>query len=184
MILDPLWPMLRAVTRLMLLCLIAAALALPTALARTPLPPRPQGAGKEPTARGGIVGGKRFRARSALAQYDASGDIYLYLFQKRVRCRLVTYADAPYIWVWVHTEGTPPVVGKPSLSNGRDFVQVNFVLKGHYVAIQPGVRLVFTRVDPRRNGVWHGRLAVKRTRLKGRVYAYAGTFAARWCGRL
>jgi hypothetical protein len=52
----------------------------------------------------------------------------------------VSYADAPYIWIWLHTEGTPPTIGKPWRSNGRTVVQVNFVLQGHYVAVQPGVR--------------------------------------------
>ena len=162
----------------------ALVLALPAAWAKTPLPIAPQGSGRDPTAGGGTIAGKPFRAVSAIAQYDVpGGDVYIYILGKRVSdpCRLVTYDDAPYVWIWLHTEGTRPVVGKPSRSNGRDVVQVNFVLEGHYVAVQPGVRLVLTRVDPRRNGVWHGRLTVKTASLDGRTYAYAGTFAARWC---
>jgi hypothetical protein len=73
----------------------------------------------------------------------------------------VSYADAPYIWIWLHTEGTPPTIGKPWRSNGRTVVQVNFVLQGHYVAVQPGVRLVLTRIDPHPDGVWHGQLTDK-----------------------
>lgn len=166
--------------------LVAAVLlvALPAAWARTPLPAKPQGSGHEPTAGGGTIGGKPFRAVSAIARYDVpGGDVYIYILGKRVSdpCRLVTYADAPHVWIWLHTEGTRPVVGRPSRSNGRDFVQVNFVLEGHYIAVQPGVRLVLTRVDARQDGVWHGRLTVKKAALDGKTYAYSGTFAARWC---
>jgi hypothetical protein len=165
---------------------VCAVVVLPAAWAKTPLPAKPYGAGKEPTAGGGTIGGKPFHAVSAVAQYDVpGGDIYIYVFAKRVTdpCRIVSYGDAPYVWTWLHTEGTPPVVGKPSRSNGHDVVQVNFVLHGHYVAVQPGVKLVLTRVDSRRGGVWHGRLTVKKQTLNGKAYAYSGTFAARWCAK-
>jgi hypothetical protein len=161
-------------------------LTLSSAWAKTPLPGKAQGSGTERTAGVGTIGGKPFRAVSAIAQYATpGGDIYIYIFGKPVAnaCRVVSYADAPYVWVWLHTEGTPPVVGRPSRSNGRDVVQVNFVLQGHYVAVQPGVRLVLTRVDPKPNGLWRGRLTVNKTFLSGKTYAYSGTFAARWCGR-
>jgi hypothetical protein len=62
------------------------------------------------------------------------------------------------------------------------FVQVNFVLWGHYIAVQPGVGLFLTRIDTRKGGVWHGGVRVAKQTIKGRTYSYDGTFAARWCG--
>jgi hypothetical protein len=164
---------------------VAAALFAAGASGRTPLPPKPLGSGTEPTAGGGVFGGKPFRARFAFAQYDSAGaDLYLYLFPRRVAaCRPVAYDDAPYVWVIVHTEGSRLRVGTPSASNGRDIVQVNFTFKDHYVSVTPGVTLVFTRVDPARNSLWHGRLTVKKLTYNGLPYSYAGTFAARWCGK-
>jgi hypothetical protein len=154
-----------------------------SALARTPLPSKAQGSGAEPTAGGGIVAGAPFAARSAIARYDtASGDIYVYLFKRQAGCHLVSFSDAPYVWVWIHTEGTPLDVGRPMRTSGTTrFAQVNFVLADHYVAVQPGVRLTFTRVDPAKGSLWHGRLVVARTTYKGKVFSYNGTFAARWC---
>src|SRR5262249_38064827 len=82
-------------TRRTLAALIAicAGVALPAAWAKTPLPSKPQGSGTEPTAGGGTIAGKPFRAVSAIAQYDVpGGDIYIYVFAKRVThpCRIVS----------------------------------------------------------------------------------------------
>jgi len=172
------------VKRAAVLAAAVAALVLAAAQAKTPLPAKPQGNGKEPTAGGGVVSGAPFRARSAIAQYDSSGDIYIYIFNKKVGCRLISYADAPHVWVWIHTNGTPLDVGRPMRTSGTTrFVQVNFVLSDHYIAVQPGVRLTFTRIDTGKSGVWHGRLNVAKQTFKGRAYSYNGTFAARWCGK-
>ncbi len=84
------------------------------------------------------------------------------------------------------TAGSPLVVGAPSLQRGdKNFVQVSFyVARTHYYAVQPGVRLVLTRVDAKRNKHWHGKLFVPTTRIEGKTFSFAGTFAARWCGRV
>ena len=153
------------------------------ALANTPLPAKPQGTGAEPTAGGGVMKDVPIAARYAVMQVDSpGGDLNLYLSSKRLGCGIVGYNSAPFVWVIVHTQGSPPVVGKPSLSKGHDIVQVNFTFKDHYVSATPGVRLVFTRIDPRKNGVWHGSLTVKKLMYQGHAYSYKGTFAARWCG--
>lgn len=165
--------------------LVGALVLVVGAAAKTPLPAKPQGAGREPTAGGGVIGGVPIRPRYAVVEYGVpGGDLYLSLSPKPVGCGLVSSNQAPYLWVIVHTDGAPPRVNKPSLSlsNGRDIVQVNFTFKDHYVGVTPGVTLVFTRVDPSKKGVWHGRLAVKKVSYEGRAYSYAGTFAARWCG--
>lgn len=171
--------------RAAVLALVAAAVLAAGAAAKTPLPAKPEGAGAEPTAGGGVMSGAPIRPRYAVIEYDALGnDLYLYLSPEPVACSgMLGYDRAPFVWVIVHTEGTPPRVGKPSLSNGRDIVQVNFTFKDHYVSATPGVTLVFTRIDPKRSSVWHGRLTVKKLSYQGHPYSYSGTFAARWCGK-
>ena len=171
--------------RAAVLAVAFSAFALPAAQAKTPLPAKPQGAGSEPTAGGGVINGASFHARSAIVQVDsATGDVFVYVFSKKVGCRVISYSDAPYVWLWIHTNGTPLDVGKPLRTNGTvRFVQVNFVLSDHYIAVQPGVRLTFTRIDTRKSGVWHGRLTVGKQTVKGRAFSYGGTFAARWCGK-
>jgi hypothetical protein len=170
--------------RALVLVVAAAGLATSAAFAKTPLPQHAQGAGKEPTAGGGVIGSAPFAARSALVQYDkTSGDVYIYVFKKPTTCHVVSFSDTPYVWVWIHTEGTPLDVGRAMRTSGTSrFVQVNFVLAGHYVAVQPGVRLTLSRVDTAKGGVWHGHLTVAKTRQSGKTFSYDGTFAARWCG--
>lgn len=170
--------------RTVILVVVVAGVVVASALGKTPLPSKAQGTGEQPTAGGGVVASVPFTARSALVQYDkASGDVYVYLFKKKAGCHLVSFSDAPYVWVWIHTEGTPLDVGRPMRTSGTSrFVQVNFVLHDRYIAVQPGVRLTFTRVDPARRSLWHGRLTVARKTNKGKVFSYSGTFAARWCG--
>ena len=148
----------------------------------TPLPPKPRGSGAEPTAGSGVMRGVPVRPRYAIVESESSGgDLYLYLSPKRLNCGTVSYDQAPYVWVIVHTSAAPPV-GKPTTTKGEDIVQVNFTFKDHYVSVTPGVTLVFTRIDPTKNGVWHGRLTVKTLMQQGHAYSYVGTFAARWCG--
>jgi hypothetical protein len=172
--------------RLVLLLAVAAALLSPAANAKTPLPAKPAGTGNEPTAGGGVMPGKSFSAHYAVALLDISFDqVEIYLFPKRVACSDVAFANPPYVDVVVETSGSPLLVGRPSLQNGRAFVQVDFhpATGNEYYAIQPGVSITFTRVDPARNSLWHGSVTVKRQRLKGHVFSYSGTFAARWCGK-
>src|SRR5262245_48429608 len=159
--------------RALVLAAAVATLAASAALAKTPLPQHAQGTGKQPTAGGGVVGGAPFAARSALAQYDSrSGDVYVYIFKKQVGCHFVSFSDAPYVWVWIHTEGTPLDVGRQMRTSGTSrFVQVNFVLANHYIAVQPGVRLTISRLDPARGGVWHGRLTVAKTKQSGKTFS-------------
>ena len=164
----------------------AAALSCATAVAKTPIPAKQEGTGSEPTAGGGVIAGKSFRAGYAVALLDVSFDqVEVYLFPKRVACSDVPFATPPYVVVTVDSNGAPIKVGHPSLQNGSAYVQVDFhpVKSSKYYAIQPGASITFTRVDPARNGVWHGNLTVKRQHFEGHVFAYAGTFAAHWCGK-
>ena len=87
--------------------------------------------------------------------------------------------------VTVDTNGSPLIVGHPSLQNGQAFVQVDFhpATGSKYFAIQPGASITFTCVDPARNSAWHGSLTVERQHFEGHLFSYNGTFAAVWCGK-
>src|SRR5215475_5617002 len=122
--------------------LLALAFAVAATAAKTPYPPPTGGAGAEPIG----------------------GHYVLYLTQKPVPCTRAYLAKPPYLTVSIVT-GSLLVVGKPSLQRGStDFVQVDFfVSPTHYYAVQPGVKLVLTRVDAAPNAVWHGTVAVPTT---------------------
>ena len=172
--------------RLFLMLAVATALLSPAASAKTPIPTKAEGSGSEPTAGGGVMPGKAFTARDAVALLDTSFDqVEIYIFPKHVACSDVLFTQPPYIDVTVDTHGSPLLIGRPSLQNGVAFVQVNFhpATGSKYFAIQPGASITFTHVDPARNGVWHGSLTVKRQHFEGHVFSYSGTFAARWCGK-
>ena len=170
-----------------LITIAAAALLLASAaFASTPLPTRAEGAGREPTAGGGVMPGGSFKAHYAIALLDISfNQIEVYLLPKRVACNAVLFVNPPYVQVTVDTHGSPLIVGRPSLQNGRAFVQVDFHPAGinKYFAIQPGASITFTHVSPARNSTWHGRLTVKRQHFEGHLFSYKGTFAAHWCGK-
>lgn len=172
--------------RFIVVLAVAAAVLSPAAGAKTPIPAKAVGSGNEPTAGGGVMPGKSFTARYAVALLDISFDqVEIYLFPKHVACSDVLFTQPPYVAVTVDTHGSPLLVGKPSLQNGVAYVQVDFhpATGSKYFAIQPGASITFTRVDPARNGVWHGSLTVKRQHFDGHVFSYSGTFAARWCGK-
>ena len=174
--------------RLSALLFIAATVGLlaSSAVAKTPIPTAPAGSGNEPTAGGGTVAGQNFKARYADVLLDVSFDqLQVYLFPKRVACSDVAFASAPYVEITVDTNGAPIRVGRPSVANGTAFVQVDFHPSkgGGDFAIQPGVSVTFTKVDPKHNALWHGRLTVKKQRFQGKQYSYNGTFAATWCGK-
>jgi len=163
----------------------AAVTLLPAAAAaKTPYPPRAGGSGSEPTAGSGTGAGVSYKPRYALATYDGENYV-LYLTQKPLACSNTLLAKPPYLTVTI-VAGSPLVTGAPTPNTGdQSFVQVDFFVGPvHYYAIQPKVKLVLTRVDPARNGVWHGRLTVPLTHFEGKTFSFDGTFAARWCGRV
>jgi hypothetical protein len=163
--------------------LAAAGLLVGSAAAKTPYPPKASGSGTETTGGSGLGAGVSFAPRFALATYD--GEHYvLYLTPKPVTCAKAVFTKPPYLTVTI-VGGAPLVVGKPTPNSGSSaFVQVDFFVgPTHYYAVQPKVKLVLTRVDPRKNGVWHGRVTVPTTHFEGKSFSFAGTFAARWCGK-
>jgi NADH:ubiquinone oxidoreductase subunit 3 (subunit A) len=174
-------------TGLLIAVALAAALSAAAANAKTPIPAKAEGSGNEPTAGGGTMAGQSFSPHYAVALLDITFDqVEVYLFAKKVACSDVAFATPPFVDVIVDSQGAPLLVGKPSLQNGHAFTQVEFhptATKGKYFAIQPGASITFTRADPARNGVWHGKLSVKRQTFEKKVFAYDGTFAATWCGK-
>jgi hypothetical protein len=172
--------------RLLAAAALAAGTLVAAALAATPIPTSPEGSGSEPTAGGGSMLGQTFAARYAIAQLDISfNQLEVYVFQKPVACSEVFFASPPYVEVTVDTAGKPIIIGHPSLQNGIAFVQVDFhpAHSEKYYAIQPGASITFTKVDPTKHGIWHGRLSVTKQRSDGGTFAYSGTFAAHWCGK-
>jgi hypothetical protein len=166
---------------------LALALAGAATAAKTPYPPPTGGAGAETTGGAGLGAGVAFHPTFALATYEPIGGHYvLYLLPKPATCAQAYLAKPPYLTVSVVTAGSPLVVGKPSLQQGdANFVQVDFyVSTTHYYAVQPGVRLVLTRVASAPGSTWHGTVAVPTTHFEGKTFSFAGTFAARWCGKV
>jgi hypothetical protein len=173
--------------------LVAAATALViggAALAtNTPYPPPSGGSGTETTGGSGSGEGLTITPKYAYATYDTVlGKYVIYLTAKPVSCTETYYAKPPYLAVYVITDGSPLVVGKPSLQKGdKDFVQVDFFVEPkhptYYTLVQPGVQLVLTHVSTAKNALWHGRLTVPLTLYGGKTYQFSGTFAARWCGK-
>lgn len=156
------------------------------AAAKTPFPPPTGGSGTEPTTGSGVGAGVSFQPRYGIATYEPiSGSYVIYLTTKPLPCARTYLAKPPYLTVSIITDGSPLVVGAPSLQHGTsDFVQTDFyVSTTHYYAVQPGVKLVLTRVDAKPKAEWHGRLTVPRTRFEGKRFSFSGTFAAAWCGK-
>jgi hypothetical protein len=169
-----------------LLVIAATALAAPVALAKTPIPTSAEGSGSEPTAGGGLFAGQSFKAGFADAVLDISFDqLEVFIFPKKVACSDIPFESPPYLEVTVDTDGTPIRVGSPSLANGKAFVQADFhpAKGGGDYAIQPGVSVIFTKVDPAHDSLWHGKLAVSDQHFQGHEFSYDGTFAATWCGK-
>jgi hypothetical protein len=156
------------------------------AYAKTPFPPRTAGTGTEPIAGSGLGAGVIFRPRFAIATYEPIGGNYIiYLTGRPLPCTRTYLATPPYLTVSIVTGNAPLVVGAPSHQRpDAEFVQADFYISTtHYYAVQPGVKLVLTRVDATPNALWHGRLTVPVTHFEGKTFSFSGTFAAGWCGQ-
>ena len=156
-----------------------------------PYPAQHQGMGREPTKGSGIFAGTPFVPRSALADYQIGlsccpsktvGNVNVYLFERRgVTCSSLEAAKSKRFFSYtLETDGKRLPVGR--VVPGSVFQQASFNILGLTTGFQPGVSVVFTRIDTARNGVWHGRIAVPRQVFNHKTYAYKGTFAAPWCG--
>jgi hypothetical protein len=156
-----------------------------------PYPAQHQGSGHEPTAGSGVFAGTRFVPRSALADYEIGlaccpqgkvGNVNVYLFEQGgVSCRSLEAAKSKRFFSYsVETDGKTLPVGR--VIPAGLFQQASFNVVGLTTGFQPGVSIVFTRIDTSPKGVWHGRIKVPRQSFKHKRYAFTGTFAAHWCG--
>jgi hypothetical protein len=162
---------------------------LTTAAIAAPPPARfPQqraGMGSETTAGSGLFAGDLYRARSAVIRWNGHiGSLDLYLFRRRVAgcAGFERAATEPgkLLQIAVAREAVKLPVGTPVRRPLAEFITQRRTPPPDVVLVRPVV-LVFTRVDTTKNALWHGRVTVKPRRVQGRVYSYAGTFAARWC---
>ena len=171
------------------MCAIAGVVALATADTRRRKGPVSASNGRdgtEQTAGSGTGADVVFRPRYGIATYEPiSGSYVIYLTDKPLPCTRTYLATPPYLTVSIVTAGSPLVVGAPSLQRpDANFVQTDFyVSTTHYYAVQPGVKLVLTRIDAKPKALWHGRLTVPLTHFEGKTFSFAGTFSASWCGR-
>jgi hypothetical protein len=154
-------------------------------------PAQHQGSGREPVQAGGVFAGTAFVAHSALADYEVGlsccpsktvGNVNVFLFERAgVTCRGLEAARAERFFSYeVETDGKRLPVGR--VVPGNLFQQASFNVVGLTTGFQPGVSIVFTRINTSANGVWHGRIKVPRQTFNHKTYALTGAFAARWCG--
>lgn len=167
------------------------ALLVSVAVGLGPYPAQHQGSGREPTEGSGVFAGTRFVPRSALADYEIGlsccpsksvGNVDVFLFERAgVTCRGLEAARSNRFFSYsVETDGKRLPVGRVVAAGF--FQQASFNVVGLTTGFQPGVSIVFTRIDTSPNGVWHGRIKVPRQSFKHKTYAFTGSFAARWCG--
>jgi hypothetical protein len=163
-------------------------------LAASALGPYPQqraGSGGEPTRGSGVFAGTSFVPRSALVDYEIGlsccpstrvGNVNMYLFERSgVTCRSLEAAKSRRFFSYsVETDGKKLPVGR--VVPASVFQQASFNIVGLTTGFQPGVSIVFTRIDTTTHGIWHGRITVPRQTFKHKTYAFTGTFAAPWCG--
>lgn len=160
-----------------------AALAFPAALPAASFPPQRQGSGKEATAGGGVFAGKPYRARSALVKWDGFA-LNLYLLAGAETCATLFDASGKgdVVQVILTQDAKKLPVGAPLPNPTVEFVSHGTGGSNSIGLVQRGVKLVLSRVDTSKAGVWHGSLSVAKTALNGKPFSYAGTFAARGCG--
>jgi hypothetical protein len=171
--------------------LLAIAAVAATAGAPGPYPAQHGGAGSEPTNASGIFAGTGFVARSALVDYELGasccpkstvGQVNVYLFERAgVSCATLEGAkDKRFFSYTVETDGKSLAVGR--IAPASLFQQASFNVIGNTTGFQPGVSILFTRIDTAGGGIWHGRITVPSQKYNGKTYSLNGTFAARWCG--
>jgi len=156
-----------------------------------PYPAQRQGSGREPTAGSCIFAGTRFVPGSALSDYEIGlsccpaktvGNVNVFLFERRgVTCRLLDVAKSKRFFSYtVETDGKKLPVARVTPTGL--FQQASFNVVGLTTGFQPGVSIVFTRIETSAGSVWHGRINVPRQTYNHKTYAFTGTFAAHWCG--
>jgi hypothetical protein len=180
----------RTVQRRALICVVFAALAFSSTAAAVPFPLQREGKGTEPLSGAGVFAGRTFRPTTAFVRWDPHLRVLdLLLFTGRSAphaCGSVAQAAARasrLVEIGLSHQAKRLLVGRPLAGPIVEFVSHGATGAPRVEALQHGVRLILTRVDTARGGVWHGRLSVHSTRIAGGRYGYAGTFSAGWCSR-
>jgi hypothetical protein len=175
-----------SVPAIALAVVVLACLLVPVASAAI-FPRERMGIGNERTTGGGIIAGTRFTPRSAVVVWKRKwSSLTLYLLaQKGVTCaKLKHEAGRPGRLIQVSIPSAPRVnVNKPTIAQAV-FIQIprDPTKPQQASGLKNGPKVTFTRVDTYPGGMWHGRFEVPHLAYgDGRVYAYKGTFAARWC---
>ena len=138
-----------------------------------------------------IFAGTAFVARSALVNYEIGksccpaksvGNVNVFVFERAgITCAILESAkSARFFSYTVETDGKRLPVGRAPSS--AFFQQASFNIVGLTTGFQPGVSIMFTRIDTATGAVWHGRVTVPRQTYNKKLYGFNGTFAARWCG--
>jgi hypothetical protein len=154
-------------------------------------PPQHQGSGREPTRGSGVFAGTPFVPHTALADYEIGlsccpsktvGNVNVFLFERAgVTCGSLEAARSNRFFSYtLETDGERLPVGR--LVPAGLFQQASFNIVGLTTGFQPGVSIVFTRIDTSASGVWHGRIRVPRQVFKHKRYGLTASSAARWCG--
>jgi hypothetical protein len=156
-----------------------------------PYPAQHQGTGREQTVGSAVFAGTKFLPRSALVDYEVGksccpdkmvGDVNVYVFERAgVTCAKLGAARSSRFFSYsVETDGKKLPVGHPL--SAVFFQQASFNIVGLTTGFQPGVSIVFTRIDTSPSARWHGRINVPPNVYAGKHYSYKGTFGAAWCG--
>lgn len=154
-----------------------------SAEAGTPLPQRPVGSGSGGMRASGTLDGKPFAAVSAIIARDFYGDLNVYLFAARRGCGVVSTEDAPLLWISIDSGGRVPGAGKAIVPASGVRLAARVARGSRQVAIQDGISITFTHLDPRVGSVWHGSIGIGGTGARAHD-VFAGSFAARWCGQV
>jgi hypothetical protein len=130
------------------------------------------------------LAGKPFAALSAIVTRDFYGDVNVYLFATRRACAAVSIDDGPFLWISIDTDGRALAAGKAVAATSGVRVAANIARGRRLVAIAGEVSVTFTRLDPRIGSVWNGAIQIGSPSVSAPASAFAGSFAARWCGQV
>jgi hypothetical protein len=145
------------------------------------------GVGNERTTGGGVIAGEPFTPHSAAVVWNRKYNaLTLYLLPQRgVTCsKLKGEAAKPGRLIQVSIpSGRRVKVNKPIVAQAVFILIPRDPTKPQQASgLKNGPKITLSRVDTYPGGIWHGRFTVPRLEYgDGRVYAYNGTFSARWC---
>lgn len=146
------------------------------------LPDVAVGSGNEPTAGVGRIAGAPFHPVSALV-FDTTLGPEVDIYGRHERCNDIegvvngSLGPAPYISVTELLTGRPNSI--PPVNHAISGETVDYSVGNSGVVDATSPRVVFTRIDTRSGGVWHGSVSSVDP-VNG--YDFTGTFAGAWCG--